>query len=418
MACRQLLMYCCLLLCTFVVAVTFQVSGGPGTQSNLTYLRNVTVVNTTHPPTLETSLRLANQPDVAVAPKNFVTIPLSHALPLTVSVWVKSSLEHADVLFRLRDPATGETGVLVVLNALDGGWVSAFARRSDGSTVTVSDNRAYPNVWCFVTLTIAWDGVMVLMVVGGPESYVPRTHSPPVPGLSRFTALHIGSGDATWGTFTPFTGYISDLRVYSAAVSYEFVRGLYHAVATPQSSACPEDPGFAYKWVYYADDGTEGHDSCFFFSPYAWEVAVWEDARTLSCEVEAAGAHLLTLSTTSKESAVMNLIAMNVAWPGSNGVFYVGCSQQAPENTGTTEGWSWVDSSPASTLNCGLPGNANMKGCNLWGSGEPNDWDGPENCCALSNWDGTLMDVGCGSGMPDPPTFRFVCELDLSPNCM
>lgn len=110
---------------------------------------------------------------------------------------------------------------------------------------------------------------------------------------------------------------------------------------------CP--PG----WLYYTDyDGSEGQDSC--VRLFAG-VTGWATAST-SCPL---GSHLLTSSTGSAQAGIIRYTS---SIRRTN--LYVGCSQ-ASDATDIISGWSWVDGTASSNLNCGA------SGCGIWGEGEP-----------------------------------------------
>lgn len=107
-------------------------------------------------------------------------------------------------------------------------------------------------------------------------------------------------------------------------------------------------------WAYYLDDGSEGRSSCVQLSSYT--VSSYDEA------VDACprNAHLLTVSSTLPHSPLLTFVGSLYV----GGVAYVGCvhdAQSADMNTG----WSWVDETPSTALNCG------GTGCGLWSQSEP-----------------------------------------------
>lgn len=109
-------------------------------------------------------------------------------------------------------------------------------------------------------------------------------------------------------------------------------------------------------WAHYLDDGSEGTDSCLQLSSYF--VANWAQAST-ACP---SGSHLLTVGSTGPSFTLLTY-ATSLYDVGTLSM-YIGCSQ--PNTAGsTTSGWSWVDSTSASNLNCG------SAGCGIWNSGQP-----------------------------------------------
>ena len=119
---------------------------------------------------------------------------------------------------------------------------------------------------------------------------------------------------------------------------------------TEVSSKCP------FGWAFYLDDGSEGYDSCLQLSTYV--VTTWAQAAA-GCP---SGSHLLTVKGASSTSGLLPFAASLF----NGGYFFIGCSQSASA-TSRGQGWSWVDSTDASNLNCGIGAN----GCALWKSGEP-----------------------------------------------
>jgi hypothetical protein len=119
---------------------------------------------------------------------------------------------------------------------------------------------------------------------------------------------------------------------------------------TEVSSKCP------YGWAYYADvDGSETTDSCLYVSMY--KVSTWVQA-VASCP---SGSHLLTVRGTSTTGL---LTFAGSLFPSD--LFYIGCSQSSTATT-RQSGWSWVDGTPATNLNCG----SGADGCGVWLSSEP-----------------------------------------------
>lgn len=118
------------------------------------------------------------------------------------------------------------------------------------------------------------------------------------------------------------------------------------------SAQCPRG------WAYYRDaTGTEGADSCVLVSPYP--VASWSQADT-ACTSMGSGAHLLTVSGSSRSTGLWAFASSVTAGGG----VYIGCSQSSEAST-PGSGWSWVDSTSPSNLNCG------STGCDLWSNDRP-----------------------------------------------
>ncbi len=104
-------------------------------------------------------------------------------------------------------------------------------------------------------------------------------------------------------------------------------------------AACPDG-----TWDRYADvSRSEGADSCFKkFSGTNW------DAAFASCAALVPGAHLATIKSSAKAGG---LLAQLNSWYG-NSVYWMGCEQ--PLNAASAvAGWSWVDGTSASNMNCG-----------------------------------------------------------------
>lgn len=121
---------------------------------------------------------------------------------------------------------------------------------------------------------------------------------------------------------------------------------------TEVSPRCP------YGWAYYADDGSEGTDSCVHVSTYV--VSNW----TMASQSCPAGSHLLTVKA-SRPSALLTFV--NSLY-GSQASAFIGCSQSSL-STQSAAGWSWIDGTSASNLNCGA--GSGCSGCGAWGIGEP-----------------------------------------------
>jgi hypothetical protein len=113
---------------------------------------------------------------------------------------------------------------------------------------------------------------------------------------------------------------------------------------------CP--PGFS----FYQDRGnTEGQQSCLFVTAAA-------ASYTAVAALCPPGTHLLTIGSSSKSSGLQ-------AFAGSiTTAAFIGCSQ-ASTATSRGSGWSWVDGTPSTNLNCGSGSGA--EGCGVWNAGEP-----------------------------------------------
>ncbi len=137
------------------------------------------------------------------------------------------------------------------------------------------------------------------------------------------------------------------------------------------SHACPAG------WVFYKDDGTEGYDSCVYFSSTA--ASSWSNANS-SCATLAANSHLLTIGAvgTSKLLAFASSLFHS---PGS--FAFVGCYQQSSAML-RGRSWSWVDSTDSSNLNCGT--GIGAEGCSLWNATEPNDGGGSSGKFMFCGW--------------------------------
>lgn len=114
-------------------------------------------------------------------------------------------------------------------------------------------------------------------------------------------------------------------------------------------------------WTYYNDVlGYEGHDSCLKMSTTT--LSNWTTGM-LTCPP---GSHALTIKGSSTSYGLLPF-AMALA-AQSNNVIFFGCSQSSTATT-RAAGWSWLDGTPASNLNCGngLGGG----GCGIWGANQP-----------------------------------------------
>lgn len=95
-------------------------------------------------------------------------------------------------------------------------------------------------------------------------------------------------------------------------------------------------------WAYYRDTtGVEGHDSCVWVSPYALDS--WSEASA-SCP---SGSHLATAAASTSDVGFLPFAASVAA----GGTAYMGCSQSFSSYF-QARGWSWVDGTDASNLNC------------------------------------------------------------------
>ncbi len=117
------------------------------------------------------------------------------------------------------------------------------------------------------------------------------------------------------------------------------------------SSLCPSG------WAFYSDaDASEGMQSCVWLSSAT--VTSWTSANT-SCP---SGGHLLTVTSSVATSGLLAFAATLISNSTSS---FIGCSQSASA-TQRGSGWTWVDGTNASNLDCGTG-----IGCGLWTSTEP-----------------------------------------------
>lgn len=155
-------------------------------------------------------------------------------------------------------------------------------------------------------------------------------------------------------------------------------------------------------WAFYKDTGGyEGTDSCVYVGNST--ISSWLTAVS-SCPP---GSHLLTVKHTSPNVGL---------WPFALSLHadvnkFIGCSQSSSA-TGRGSGWSWIDGTAATNLNCG----SGADGCNLWKSGEPNDY--PNTVVETHNEDycrsgsNLLNDMGATES-----SLRPLCEVEVSTKC-
>lgn len=140
--------------------------------------------------------------------------------------------------------------------------------------------------------------------------------------------------------------FASDL--YDVTISWQ---SAYTVCEYEVSYRCP------YGWTYYRDDGSEGWDSCVLMS--SSNATSWAVANS-SCP---AGSHLLTIGS-SLSSTGLTAFASSL-YNNAGQYVYIGCSQNSSASSAGS-GWSWVDSTNSSYLNCG-----GGIGCYLWNSSQP-----------------------------------------------
>ena len=345
---------------------------------------------TVHPPALPSSTRFPNAGSLTSASNNFLTLLTSHGPPLTLSFWVLATFAYTmSTPIGLKSDSSTSAALQVQIAASGAVMVKlGYTGGSWSSTLTTPTATLTANVWSFLTLTITWDRVVTLYKYGLP---ITSTRLSVLP--QGFNILYVGSSaDGTVG----FDGYIADVKMYSAALADAPVEAAFTATAFLTSPRCPT----VAKWMYYYDDGTEGKDSCILLDT---RLKTWQQAYS-SCPI---GSHLVTISGSNKLTGLASMLAVIAASTvqGTDGVF-VGCSQSASALT-PTSGWSWVDTTPTTNINCGA-------GCNLWIPGEPNEsyattpgTEGhTEDCCDLKA-SGFLNDDRCSD------TFTFLCEFDI-----
>lgn len=96
------------------------------------------------------------------------------------------------------------------------------------------------------------------------------------------------------------------------------------------------------RWTHYHDaSGVEGIDSCFQLFTTTMSLPNAQSACV------SLGAHLLTSSATAGNGIFQ---AVNNISPGQ--YYWIGCSQ-GPRATQKGSGWTWVDGTSASNLDCG-----------------------------------------------------------------
>ena len=173
-----------------------------------------------------------------------------------------------------------------------------------------------------------------------------------------------------------------------------------------RSSPCPT--GSSDAWTWYIDDGTEGFDSCFLLS------SATSGSLTGAAALCPPGSHLITFGGSEKSSGLFYSVISTYqgVMSGSGVTPWVGCKQSiAAARVG--EGWSWIDGTDSTNLNCDVNG---WSGCNLWNSFAPNDGTPIyvlaethlHDACAFV--EGFLLDVQL-SGATSRPA---LCEYDLN----
>ena len=287
--------------------------------------------------------------------------------------------------FRLQLNATG---MLVASIGYSGGAWSAEI---------TSNTVVHRWVWNFIAYTVSSSNVVTLYVNGAVVGSATLSSSQSV-GLRCITctSLVIGGAQAGAGIDAGFWGYVAGVNLYDTALTQSLVyatyRSTFDALSSPQ---CPDG-----SWSYYADDsGVEGRDSCYRIAASA--PTSWQSAAT-SCPV---GSHLLTITSSERRTGIFSAVlshitALNLA--GSS----IGCNQSASA-TITWSGWSWVDGTPASQLNCNSTA---APGCGLWSGGQPDERGNPEthtqDCCVILALGG-MDDSTCGQQV------SYVCEYDV-----
>lgn len=121
--------------------------------------------------------------------------------------------------------------------------------------------------------------------------------------------------------------------------------------ASPSPLVCPAG------WARYVDtDGSQGSDSCLIVIPGASD---WGSANA-SCPT---GSHLVTIRG-SRPSAMFSVVYSLAVDSGMQHVG-LGCSQVSTARE-RAAGWSWLDGTDDSNLNCPGPLAAGGNGCGLW----------------------------------------------------
>lgn len=110
-------------------------------------------------------------------------------------------------------------------------------------------------------------------------------------------------------------------------------------------------------WSLYADDGSEGSDSCLTTSSSnpTWPMA------SRACP---SGSHLVTVRsfTSGGSTGLLHFLSTETIFN-----VWMGMSQSL-DSVVRNRGWSWVDGTDSVNLNCGA---ANDVGCGVWGRIEP-----------------------------------------------
>lgn len=144
--------------------------------------------------------------------------------------------------------------------------------------------------------------------------------------------------------------------------------GLFFLVTSiSYSSVFAQCPSAA--WSYYADNGSEGHDSCLLAASVAsgsGQNRVVE--ATLYCSNQWSSAHLLTVLSTSSASGILPLAASLLT--SSSAI--IGCNQSSSA-VRRGAGWTWIDGTDAGSINpnCSSSGYNGGGGCGIWAAGEP-----------------------------------------------
>jgi hypothetical protein len=173
----------------------------------------------------------------------------------------------------------------------------------------------------------------------------------------------------------PQEAHIDDHCVLSTSTTVSDV-----TAQTVQQFVCEYELTCWNGWTQYTDGGVEGSDSC--FSVSASTAASWSAAAS-SCRPNS---HLITSRSTSSSSGVLSSAKSSVSSLAGNNAYY-GCSQ-ASNATTVLSGWSWIDGTSSTNINCAVAG------CAIWATAQP---ESVVECLRQLSviWRLTLLTVSC-----------------------
>jgi len=167
---------------------------------------------------------------------NFVTVPNTQALPITVSFWVYTNSTVAQTCIGLSGASRSGGGIQFDLPAPGTSSITAYCALPTQWTAVTGSTIIALNTWYHITLTVSSTYVANIYINGLFSGTATGTGTMP-----SYTNFYVGTaGDASRG----FSGYIDDFRVYNTVLNAADIYTIY-STYLGQTNAIQAWPSYA-----------------------------------------------------------------------------------------------------------------------------------------------------------------------------